>query len=188
MFTLLHADQDTAPSPALGLNLDEMDDQRKIAPFFEGAMERDDPDGMTWVYSLQYCGSRGSTYINSSDPFAHPTLDPAYGSNEADVILRGAAYRVLDKFSTSSSLREFVGARTAPGPEIDLSDRHTRREQARKWQMGQYHLVGSCAMGHSVYSSMKMKGAKGLRVVDALVFPGYVSGNTVDTVYVIAEC
>jgi choline dehydrogenase-like flavoprotein len=169
------------------MRLDQMDDQREIYPMLTGAIAPEDPDAVTWQCSLQYCGSRGSTHIGSSEPFAHPTLDPAYGSNEADVILRGAAYRFLEKFSTSSSLQEFVGARQVPGPDVDLTDRHTRREEARKWQMGQYHLVGSCAMGHTVDSSLRVKGTKGLRVVDASVFPGHISGNPIGTVYAVAE-
>lgn len=53
--------------------------------------------------------------------------------------------------------------------------------------MGEYHLIGTCAMGEVVDSRLRVKGVKGLRVVDASVFPNHVSGNICSSVYTVAE-
>jgi choline dehydrogenase-like flavoprotein len=45
----------------------------------------------------------------------------------------------------------------------------------------------SCAMGEVVDDRLKVKGVEGLRVVDASVFPGHVSGNIMATTYAVAE-
>lgn len=53
--------------------------------------------------------------------------------------------------------------------------------------MTEYHLCGSCAMGDVVNERLKVKGLRGLRVVDASVCPGHVSGNILSTAYAVAE-
>lgn len=42
-------------------------------------------------------------------------------------------------------------------------------------------------MGDVVDSRLKVKGTRGLRVIDASVFPNHVSGNIVSSVYAVAE-
>ena len=44
-----------------------------------------------------------------------------------------------------------------------------------------------CAMGEVVDDRLKVKGVEGLRVIDASVFPGHVSGNIMATTYAVAE-
>lgn len=56
----------------------------------------------------------------------------------------------------------------------------------------QYHLIGTAAMGQVVDERLRVVGGngrvvKGLRVVDASVFPGHVSGNIMATTYAVAE-
>lgn len=42
-------------------------------------------------------------------------------------------------------------------------------------------------MGEVVDDTLKVKGAKHLRVIDASVFPGHVSGNIMASTYAVAE-
>lgn len=64
-----------------------------------------------------------------------------------------------------------------------------------KWQRSGYRLLvhfadsssNRCAMGEVVDDRLKVKGVEGLRVVDASVFPGHVSGNIMATTYAVAE-
>ena len=42
-------------------------------------------------------------------------------------------------------------------------------------------------MGDVVDSQLKVKGVRGLRVVDASIFPNHISGNICSSVYAIAE-
>jgi choline dehydrogenase-like flavoprotein len=53
--------------------------------------------------------------------------------------------------------------------------------------LGEYHACGSVAMGDALDSRLRVKGAQNLRVVDASIFPGNVSGNIASTVYALAE-
>lgn len=51
----------------------------------------------------------------------------------------------------------------------------------------QYHLIGTASMGEVVGGMLKVKGVRKPRVVDASVFLGHVSGNTMSTTYAAAE-
>lgn len=43
------------------------------------------------------------------------------------------------------------------------------------------------ALGEAVDNTLKVKGVRKLRVVDASIFPGHVSGNIMATTYAVAE-
>lgn len=51
----------------------------------------------------------------------------------------------------------------------------------------QYHMIGTCTMGEVVDDKLKVKGVENLRVIDASVFPGHVSGNIMASTYAVAE-
>ncbi|RUP52245.1 glucose-methanol-choline oxidoreductase [Jimgerdemannia flammicorona] len=56
-----------------------------------------------------------------------------------------------------------------------------------------YHLVGTCKMGQDdentvVDTRFKVKGVRGLRVVDASVFPKVPAGHPAAAVFAIAGC
>jgi choline dehydrogenase-like flavoprotein len=42
-------------------------------------------------------------------------------------------------------------------------------------------------MGDVVDARLRVKGVEGLRVIDASIFPGHVSGNIMATTYAVAE-
>lgn len=69
-------------------------------------------------------------------------------------------------------------------------------EEAKEWTrlntITEYHPMGSCAMlprekGGVVDAELRVHGVRGLRVVDASVFPLHVQGNIVSLVYAVAE-
>lgn len=147
----------------------------------------DDQDSITFSCSLQFCGSRGSVHIQTPNPFAHPQLDPNYSSNKADTILRAAGMRFLDRFTKTDAIKDMLGKRLLPPDSYDLTTKEGQMAAAKDFILGQYHLCGGCAMGHTVDSALRVKGVKNLRVADASVFPGHVSGNIQGTVYAVAE-
>jgi choline dehydrogenase-like flavoprotein len=89
------------------------------------------------------------------------------------------------------SLAPFIGAEVAPGSgrgsDEDL-DAHIRSTAITV-----HHPLGTCAMGPDsdpmavVDPELRLRGAEGLRVVDASVMPDLVSGNINAAVIMIAE-
>ena len=159
-------------------------DQGKL---FLSAPDRGNAFHISAVNSLQYPLSRGTIHIKSADPNEPPAIDPAYLSHPADVLLLVAGVRMLDKLDRTDALKDKIAKRFRPDANFDMSD----RQQAEAWTRAHlnsiYHLVGTCAMGDVVDSRLRVKGTEVLRVVDASVFPNLVSGNTVATVYMVAE-
>lgn len=50
-----------------------------------------------------------------------------------------------------------------------------------------HNLVGTCTMGEAVDDKSNVKGVNGLRIIDASVFRGHVSGNIMSIAYAVAE-
>ncbi|KAL1954828.1 hypothetical protein VTO42DRAFT_558 [Malbranchea cinnamomea] len=140
------------------------------------------------VVCLQYPASRGSVHITSSDPTAQPAIDPGYNRHPADVAVLATGLRFIDKVTKAKALEGKLTRRYFPESEnLDLQNAKDARQAVRNMTLGEYHACGSCAMGDTVDSRLRVKGVQGLRVADASVFPNNVSGNICATVYAIAE-
>jgi choline dehydrogenase-like flavoprotein len=124
---------------------------------------------------------------SSIDPTKQPVIDPAYLKHPADRAVLAAGLKFIDKVAKSAAVRDKFLARTLPEPNIDLQDRKQAEKAVEDFVVGEYHPCGSCAMGDVLDSRLKVKGVKGLRVIDASVFPNNVSGNIVSSVYAVAE-
>ncbi|PLB48624.1 alcohol oxidase [Aspergillus steynii IBT 23096] len=166
------------------MNVDEViQDQGKFAK--PGTPS--DPDGFTLVTCLQYPASRGTVHITSSDPTKNPAVDPAYLSNSADVDVLAAAMGMCEKIVNSAPLKDKIQRRMHPAPSVQLGDREQAKAAVRDFCMTEYHPCGTCAIGQVVDERLRVNGVKGLRVCDASVFPGNVSGNILSSVYAVAE-
>ncbi|KAI5247817.1 alcohol oxidase [Aureobasidium subglaciale] len=142
---------------------------------------------VTIASCLQYPVSRGSCHITSSDPTAYPRIDPAYLKHPADTSVLAAGLHFINNVTKSPHLAPLIQARSYPPLHRNLSNLSDCEEAVKDWVMGEYHLIGTCAMGEVVDSRLRVKGVKGLRVVDASVFPNHVSGNICSSVYMAAE-
>ncbi|THY72871.1 alcohol oxidase [Aureobasidium pullulans] len=136
---------------------------------------------------LQYPVARGTCHITSSDPSAHPIIDPGYMNHPADIAVLASGLHFNHLVTKTSHLAPLIHERSYPPASRNLDDRTDREEAVKDWIMGEYHLIGTCAMGEVVDTRLKVKGVKGLRVVDASVFPNHVSGNICSSVYTVAE-
>ncbi|PLB40373.1 GMC family oxidoreductase [Aspergillus candidus] len=164
------------------LNVDEVvADQGKFAKPLAGT----DPDGFTIVACLEYPASRGTVHITSSDPTVNPAVDPAYLSHPADVDILAAGLGFCDEIAQSPAFKDKIRRRAHPPG--DIRDRSRATEAVRDFCMTEYHPCGTCAIGAVVDERLRVRGVTGLRVVDASVFPGNVSGNILSTVYAVAE-
>ncbi|GES58697.1 alcohol oxidase [Aspergillus terreus] len=158
-------------------------DQSKFAK----ALSPEDPNGFTIVTCLQYPSSRGTVHITSSDPHQNPAIDPAYLTNPADVDILAAGLEFCDKIASAPGLKDKVVRRALPSPSVSLQSRSQAAEAVRENCMTEYHPCGTCAIGQVVDERLRVLGVKRLRVVDASVFPGNVSGNILSSVYAVAE-
>lgn len=159
-------------------------DQAKL---FSPPRKPDDPCGIALVGIIQYPSSRGSVHIRSSDPKEHPDIDPAYLTDQVDLDQMAVCLKFLNATAESEPLKSKLGRRTYPPPDVDLTNMEQCRKAVLNCYLGNYHPVGSVAMGDALDSRLRVKGVKGLRVADASIFPGHISGNPVGTVYTVAE-
>jgi choline dehydrogenase-like flavoprotein len=166
----------------------------------------DDPAGLTDLITpsapenyltimtiLNHPFSRGSIHIASSDVASKPVWDPAYNTNPLDMEILARAVQFVEKIVDPStpfgSLLQPSGKRI---PNVDGHDLEGGKEIVRQAQVSIFHPTGSCAMlpreqGGVVDNRLRVHGIKGLRVVDASIFPLEPSGNIQGTVYAVAE-
>lgn len=141
---------------------------------------------------LEHPLSRGSVHISSKDPLKPPTIDPGYFRNEMDAKILAAGLKWLDGLSKHPRVKSSLGERVQPEPSNTLETEGQRVEYVKNHISTQYHLIGTAAMGEVVDDKLRVKDGKGnlvkgLRVVDASVFPGHVSGNIMASTYAVAE-
>lgn len=89
---------------------------------------------------------------------------------------------MLDKVEKNHHMKDKILKRVVPDPKIDLSVTKNARDWVHEWCLSEYHPCGSCAMGDAVDSRLRVNGVRGLRVIDASIFPNHVSGNIVSSV------
>lgn len=138
--------------------------------------------------------SIGSVHITTSDANASPAIDPNYACHPADVeILQKGLEHAIKIFNTSP-LKEKIAGLYHPDPKekvVDWERKEEREEWVRDSVTTEWHLCGSVPMGvegvGAVDERLRLRGVRGLRVVDASVMPMHVSGNIQSTVYAIAE-
>jgi choline dehydrogenase-like flavoprotein len=137
------------------------------------------PEGteqVSLLMCLEHPLSRGTVHVTSSDPLAAPRIDPGYFRNEVDAKILAAGMKWMDQVANHPLLAKQMGRRELPAEDKTLDTEAERIEYVKNHISTQYHLIGTAAMGEVVDDQLHVKGVKGLRVVDASVFPGHVSG------------
>jgi 4-pyridoxate dehydrogenase len=135
--------------------------------------------------------SRGEIKLQSSDPRAHPLIYQNFFSADDDLPTLRAGIRLIRELSRQSSLRSFVDAELAPGPDktsdADI-DAHIFATA-----LTAHHPLGTCKMGPAsdpsavVGADLRVHGLDALRIVDASVMPDLVGGMINAPVIMIAE-
>jgi len=83
--------------------------------------------------ALQRPFSRGHLWINSTDPFAPPIIDPAYLSHPADMALLREALKMARRVGATAPLSSFIVEEIAPSPNI------TSDNDIENWLRGDAH-------------------------------------------------
>ena len=135
--------------------------------------------------------SRGWTRITSVDHRANPAIAPCYLSDPADRAKAAKALALTRRIVSQPALAPYHPEEYKPGPSFQ-----TEEELANAaGDIGTtiFHPVGTCRMGSTddatavTDAEMRVRGVRGLRVIDASVMPTLTSGNTNTPTVMIAE-
>lgn len=145
--------------------------------------------GYMVVFTLQRPESRGSVMIRSADPRAAPDIDPNYFDAPIDLHTMREGVKIGREIFAQAAFDPYRGAEFAPGADVRTDAEID--EWVRRHVDSNYHLSGSCKMGHDamavVDDRLRVRGLDGLRVADASIMPTVVSGNTNAATIMIAE-
>ncbi|VDC07368.1 unnamed protein product [Peniophora sp. CBMAI 1063] len=135
--------------------------------------------------------SRGSVSLNSASVFDAPSIDPGILSTEEDIDLIVAAVQTLNKFYSADAWRDYILAPAEGSP--DYSDKDGIAAYVRDTVVALTHVVATARIvdvktGRGVVNAdLTVRGARGLRIVDASVLPYVPAAHTAAPVYAIAE-
>ncbi|MFC6672909.1 GMC family oxidoreductase [Marinobacterium aestuariivivens] len=124
--------------------------------------------------------ARGSVHVRSSDPEEPPAISFNFLESEADKKAIIAGLRHSRKISQTAPMSDFVAEEILPG--LDCESDEEMLEHCRQNGLSLLHCVGTCKMGVDdmavVDPRLRVRGLKGLRVIDASIMPTIVSANT----------
>ncbi|KAJ3505338.1 hypothetical protein NLJ89_g7474 [Agrocybe chaxingu] len=145
--------------------------------------------------------SRGQIRLNSSNPFAHPSVNPktfhllAISTTHEDVAKLVRSVRLGLRITQQEPVRSHLD-QTCTRPDLD-HQLHLKSDKeiealVRERVETVYHPTSTCRMapleqGGVVDNKLRVYGVQGLRVCDASVFPSIISGHTAGACFAVAE-
>lgn len=141
--------------------------------------------------SLQYARSRGSVRLISADPEAPLDIDHNYFSDPADLEAICDGYELLQRIVSTPPLSTMLAGPCVPGEH--LTSREALKAAIRAEGGTTYHPSSTCKMGPAsdamsvVDFQGRVRGVRGLRVVDASIFPTGPRANLHFTIVAAAE-
>jgi choline dehydrogenase len=148
------------------------------------------PEGSwTIAVGLVRPASRGTLRLRSADPADPPLVDPAYLTEEADIVAMVRGVEILRDLVTASAFDAWRGAEALPGAGVRGDE--ALRDFVRRAAGTYFHPAGTCKMGVGpdavVDPELRVRGIDGLRVADASIMPDVVSTNTNAATMMIGE-
>jgi len=158
-----------------------------------GKRELTAPDAFAgFALSAQPCrpDSRGHLALRSPDPLQAPRIVPNSLATQHDLDAMLAAAGLVRRLAATPAFQAVIEQEITPGPAVqsaaDIMDDIAQRASTV------FHPVSTCRMGTDprqavVDAQLQVHGLKGLRVIDASVFPTLTSGNTNAPTLMLAE-
>jgi choline dehydrogenase-like flavoprotein len=135
--------------------------------------------------------SRGSIGLASGQPTAHPKIRQKLLASSKDWSKLSAGIRIFRQLTQLPVLAPYIDREIGPG--VAVKTENELEYYVRKTAVTAHHPCGTCRMGVGgddgavVDSELRVHGIRGLRVVDASVFPDLIGGNINAAVIMIAE-
>ena len=124
--------------------------------------------------------SQGEIAIRSIDPLAAPFIDANYLATEVDRSHTISLMRYIRRIAAQLALKPYIDCEILPGADC-ISD-EALIEASFAYGTSGYHVAGTCRMGSNEGSvvdlDLKVRGVRGLRIVDTSIMPELISGNT----------
>jgi len=149
-------------------------------------------EGYTLTPSLIHPRSRGTIRLRSGDPEEKPIISPCYLTDpegyDMQILMDGV--RLTRKLG-QRMVEKLGGYEEYPGPAVQSDD--DIATYVRRYVGTMYHPTSTCRMGPDGDSSavldpqLRVRGIKGVRVVDASVMPEIVGANTNATCVALGE-
>jgi choline dehydrogenase len=119
--------------------------------------------------------------IRTNNPRDYPRIVANALSTNSDVEEMLAAVKFVRRIAAMPAMAEYIVEEILPGPSVTSDD--DLIQDFRKRSGTVYHPVSTCRMGPDtgravVDARLRVHGLEGLRVIDASVFPGNITGNT----------
>ncbi len=174
--------------------VDRADVQMSMRPFTfdmlpSGAPQIHSFPGMTVSAIQTRPFSRGEVRISSPDPRERGTIDANYLSDPRDIQVLSLGIARIREFMRQPAIADRVQEEFEPGP--DVTSPEAIEDYLRSSCQTVYHPAGTCRMGSDADSvldpELRVRGVRGLRVIDASVMPVICSGNTVAASMMIGE-
>ncbi len=126
--------------------------------------------------------SRGYVKLRDSDPRSAPVFDPRYLADPEDMRKMIGGLRYARDVIKTSALRDILADDPVVRPDWPMQSDSDLAAHIRHSLTCMWHPIGTCRMGADdeavVDPSLRVRGVRGLRVVDASIMPVIVSGNT----------
>ncbi|XP_063231258.1 glucose dehydrogenase [FAD, quinone]-like [Bacillus rossius redtenbacheri] len=161
-----------------------------------GARMDDGPRSVSISPVVLHPKSRGRISLRSADPLAPPLIRANYLTHRDDVNTLVEGVKIAVRLGATRALARYgleLDRSAPPGCDMPFGSDAFWECAVRQFTGPENHQAGTCKMGPDsdpdavVDSSLRVRGVKGLRVMDASVMPALVSANTAATIMMIAE-
>jgi len=152
------------------------------------------PNYMTWVIvKHRNSNNKGEVTLKSNKPYEKPDINfKIYSDNMASRDLKAVVdgLKFARRLNSLLSMRLIIEEETIPGKNIDTDEKLAQWARQNSWG---HHACCSAKMGGNsdpmavVDSNFRVHGVRGLRVVDASVFPFMPSFFPALSIYQLSE-